>query len=62
MAGRRTLMRIEAYKAYLAGETRFNCLNKNNIDINAYLDAGMKKMPRQILPIYNKKQQKTQQV
>ena len=43
MAGRRTLMRIEAYKAYLAGETRFNCLNKNNIDINAYLDAGMKK-------------------
>lgn len=42
MAGRRTLMRIGAYKAYLAGQDKFNCLNKQNIDINAYLDAGMK--------------------
>ena len=42
MAGRRTLMRIGAYKAYLAGQDKLNCLNKQNIDINAYLDAGMK--------------------
>ena len=49
MAGRRTLMRIGAYKAYLAGETHFNCLNKKNIDINAYLDDGMKANAKQNL-------------
>ena len=38
MAGRRTLMRIAAYKAYLNGATRFNCLNKSNMNIDAYLD------------------------
>ncbi len=42
MAGRRTLMRIEAYKAYLNGQTTFAALNKNNINVDAYLDAGMK--------------------
>ncbi len=42
MAGRRTLMRIEAYKAHLAGKKTFSCFNKTNIDINAYLDETMK--------------------
>jgi hypothetical protein len=42
MAGRRTLMRIGAYKAYLSGATTFNCLSKTNINIDAYLNAGMK--------------------
>ena len=35
-------MRIEAYKAYLNGHTKFAALNKNNINVDAYLDADMK--------------------
>ena len=42
MAGRRTLMRIEAYKAHLAGKNTFNCFNKTNISVDAYLNKDMK--------------------
>ena len=39
---RRIHFRIAAYKAYLAGKTKFNALNKQDVSVDAYLDNAMK--------------------
>jgi len=66
MAGRRTIMRIEAYKAYLNGHTKFAALNKNNINVDAYLDADMKANAKENLQkleeIYKKSKIRPQRV